>query len=331
MSKFFKIFIPMAIIAILLVGGYFYWQHQKFYPSTDDAYIQAHVVNITPRVDGKIETVFVQNHQHVKKGQSLFDIDPTFYKIALAKAKAAFGSAILQYKAADMAIKSAKYQVAQNQAQLVDTQAETRRILALVKQHYASESQGDLAVKNLHVAQAALKSAKSQLAQAIQTRGSIGPQNAHLREAATAIAQAKLNLQYTHVVAPTSGYIANFDLRIGDVVTSYQNLFALIEDESWWAEANYKETQLQRIRPGQTAKIKIDMYPRQIFKGKVISISDGSGTSFSLLPPENASGNWVKVTQRFPVKVIITEKNPKYPLRLGSSCTVITDTTNNQQ
>ncbi len=330
MGKIIKIFIPVVIIAILLVGGYFYWQHQKFYPSTDDAYVQAHIVNIAPRIDGKIEAVYVQDHQHVKQGQPLFDIDPTPYKIALAKAQAAFGTAVLQYKAGNMAIKSAEYQVAEDNAQLVDTQSETRRMLVLVKKHYASESQGDLAVKNLHVAEASLKAAKSELAEAIQKRGPDGPQNPHLREAAAAVAQAKLNLQYTHVVAPASGYIANLDLRIGDVVTTYQQLFALIEDKSWWAEANYKETQLQRIEPGQTASIEIDMYPGQIFKGKVVSISDGSGTSFSLLPPENASGNWVKVTQRFPVKVLITERKDQYPLRLGASCTVTINTTQKQ-
>lgn len=331
MKKFIKIFIPICVIALLLVGGYFYWQHQKFYPSTDDAYIQAHVINIAPRVNGKVEAVYVQDHQHVKKGQILFAIDPTPYKIALAKAQAAFSSAVLQYKAANMAIKSAHYQVAQYRAQLVDTQAETQRMLTLVKKHYASKSQSDLAIKNLQVAQASLKAAQSNLAEAVQKRGLSGPQNSHLREAAATVAQAKLNLRYTHVLAPAAGYIANFNLRQGDVVTAYQNLFALIEDTLWWAEANYKETQLQRIHPGQTAHIKVDMYPGHVFNGKVASISDGSGASFSLLPPENASGNWVKVTQRFPVKIIITHQNPKYPLRLGSSCTVIINTTDNKK
>jgi len=326
MSKFYKIFIPISIIIILFVAGYLYWRHEQLFPSTNDAYIKAHIVNIAARIDGKVVNVHVQDHQHVNKGQSLFDIDPAPYKIALNKAEAAFGSAVLQYKAANLAIDSAKYQVSQARAQLINAKSEAKRMLTLVKANYVSQSQGDIATKNLHVAQAALKATKSQLAEAIQKRGPTGPQNAHLREAAAAVAQAKLNLKYTHVLAPASGYIANLQLRKGDVVTSYQKLFALIEDKSWWAQANYKETQLSRIHPGQTATIKIDMYPGQIFKGKVVSISDGSGTSFSLLPSENASGNWVKVTQRFPVKIVIKEKKLKYPLRLGSSSTVTINT-----
>lgn len=330
MSKFYKIFIPVGIIVILFIAGFLYWHHQQLFPSTNDAYIKAHIVNIAPRIDGKVVSVYVQDHQHVKKGQPLFDIDPATYKIALNKAQAAFGSAVLQYKAANLAIDSAKYQVNQAKAQLINAEAEAKRMLTLVKENYVSQSQGDIATKNLHVAEAALKATKSQLAEAIQKRGPIGPQNAHLREAAAAVAQAKLNLKYTHVLAPASGNIANLNLRKGDVITSYQKLFALIEDKTWWAQANYKETQLSRIHPGQTATIKIDMYPDQTFKGKVVSISDGSGTSFSLLPPENASGNWVKVTQRFPVKVIITAKKSKYPLRLGSSSTVTIDTTSSK-
>lgn len=145
------------------------------------------------------------------------------------------------------------------------------------------------------------------------------------------MAQAQLNLKYTHITAPTSGFIANLTLRQGDTVTAYQQLFALIDNQSWWVQANFKETQLTRIRPGQSATIKVDMYPRRTFSGRVMSISSAAGASFSLLPPENASGNWVKVTQRFPVKVLITAHDPRYPLRLGASSTVTINTTSHPQ
>ena len=111
------------------------------------------------------------------------------------------------------------------------------------------------------------------------------------------------------------------------MVSAYQPLFALIENQSWWAQANFKETQLQRIQPGESATIHIDMYPNHPFKAIVSSIGNGSGASFSLLPTENDSGNWVKVMQRFPVRVALTERNPRYPFRLGASCTVTIDTT----
>ncbi|WP_309567488.1 HlyD family secretion protein [Coxiella-like endosymbiont] len=196
-----------------------------------------------------------------------------------------------------------------------------------MKKQFVSRAEGDLAIKNLDVAKAALTAAKKQLQELIVKRGQINDRNAQLRLAKAAIKKSRLDLEYTHVVAPADGFIANFSLRRGDNVNSYQVLFALIEDKVWWATANFKETQLENIRSGQSATIKIDMYPDQVFLGHVVSISEDSGTSFSLLPPENTSGNWVKVTQRFPVKILITDQKPNYPLRLGASSTVTIDTT----
>ena len=327
MFKLLKTLVPLLILAGLITAGYFYWQHTRLYPSTDDAYVQADTINIAPRVTGKVVHVFVQDNEFVHQGQPLFDVDPTSYQIAVAQAQAQLDETIQQIKAASMAIESAQTIVTQRQAELADTLSDTQRVLIMAKKHYYSQAQQDLAIKNLRVAKAALATANSQLAEAIQTRGDPGPTNAQLRAAEAALAQTKLDLHNTHIVAPADGYIANFDLRTGAVATAYHPLFALIEDQRWWVQANFKETQLQRIAPGQQATIANDMYPHQIFRGMVHSISDGSGSSFSLLPPENASGNWVKVTQRFPVKVIITTRYAKYPLRLGASCTVTVNTT----
>jgi membrane fusion protein (multidrug efflux system) len=322
-----KISLPILIVFALVISGYFYWHHQQLFPNTDDAYIQANIVDIAPRVDGKVIAVYVHDHQHVQKGQVLFDIDPQPYEIAVEKAQAELDNTGEDIAAANMAIQTAKATIMQRQAELIDIRSETRRTLALVKRKYASQAEGDLAIKNLHVAEAGLTAANSQLQEAIRKRGKLGANNAQLRAAQASLSQAQLNLQYTHVVAPTSGYIGNFGLRQGATVTAYNQLFALIEDHSLWAEANFKETQLNRIQPGQLATIKIDMYGNRVFHGIVTSISDDSGTSFSLLPAENASGNWVKVTQRFPVKVSILQTDSRYPLRLGASCSVTIDTT----
>jgi membrane fusion protein (multidrug efflux system) len=150
--------------------------------------------------------------------------------------------------------------------------------------------------------------------------------NAQLEEATAALSQAEYDLANTLIKAPKSGVLADFQTRIGDSVTKGYDLFALVEQQEFWVDANFKETQLERIKPGQTAEIKVDMYPDYTFKGVVQSVSPGSGTVFSLLPAENATGNWVKVTQRVPVKIIITNPNLRYPLIAGTSAHATVDT-----
>ncbi len=136
------------------------------------------------------------------------------------------------------------------------------------------------------------------------------------------LAQKKLNLQYTTIKAPESGWVTRVTLRVGDVITAGQSLFALVGDSEFWVDANFKETELQDIHVGQSAIVKVDMYPHKIFNGIVESLSHGSGSVFSLLPPQNATGNWVKVTQRVPVRIRIINPDIKYPLRVGTSAKV---------
>ncbi|WP_264435379.1 HlyD family secretion protein [Coxiella endosymbiont of Dermacentor marginatus] len=326
MKKIIKIVLPLSVAAMLFIGGYFYWRHEKYYPSTDNAYVQTNVINIAPQINGTVVRVYVHNHQHIKKGQPLFDIDPALFTIEFIEASARLDETKQKIQAANMAVQSAKAVIAEKKAELVHARLVTYRMLSLMKRQFVSRADGDLAIKNLDVAKAALIAAKNQLQELIEKRGQIDDKNAQLRLAEAAIKKSQLDLEYTHVIAPANGFIANFSLRRGDNVNAYQVLFALIEDKVWWVIANFKETQLANIRPGQLATIKIDMYPSQVFLGYVASISEDSGTSFSLLPPENASGNWVKVTQRFPVKIIITDRKPNYPFRLGASSAVTINT-----
>ena len=149
-----------------------------------------------------------------------------------------------------------------------------------------------------------------------------------LRAASAALDKASHERVRTHVTAPASGWVSHVNLRPGSVVQAGTPVLALVEDGNWWVDANFKETDLGRIKPGQQATIALDMYPGLTIDGIVESISPGSGATFSVLPPENATGNWVKVTQRFPVRVHITSApNPDKPLRLGASATVKVDTT----
>lgn len=326
LKKLINYTILLLVIAALVVGGYYYYQHEKFYPSTDDAYIQANIVNIAPRITGKVIGVYVKDHEKIKKGQLLFRIDPEPFQIAVNQAVANLNNTIQQIKAAKAAVQAASALVAQRKAELTNASKSEYRIMSLVKKHLASIAEGDKVTESLKVAEAAYQSAKNQLNEAQQKLGNPGDNNARIKSAKATLAKATLNLHYTQIVAPANGYIAKFTLRQGEEVTAYQPLFVLIEDQLWWASANFKETDMQRIHAGQTAKIKIDMYPNHLFQGKVMSISASSGVSFSLLPPENATGNWVKITQRFPVRVRILNPTPHYPLRMGASATVTINT-----
>jgi membrane fusion protein (multidrug efflux system) len=261
----FRTSLIALIILIAIVIAYFYWRYSVLNPSTDNAYVNANVINISAQVSGPITKIYVENDKAVKKDQPLFDILPTQYQAAVDQAK----------------------------AQKIQAENNVRRTAKLVKLGYAAQTLLDDANANLAAAQSALE-------------------------------QAELNLSFTHVTAPASGNLINFTLRVGNSLSAGNTgiLFSIIEDQVWWVDANYKETQLERIRPGQKAIITLDLYPNKKFNGKVMAISDGSGSAFSLLPPENATGNWIKVTQRFPVKIMIDDLDPQYPLRLGASATV---------
>lgn len=320
--------ITLWIIAILAVVIFLlaYWHHATLYPSTDDAYVQAHVIHVTPQVSGPIRKIYIQNNQLVKKNDPLFDIDPALFEVAAYAAAAKLELANQAVASLQDAVKTATALVAQRESELDVTQKNASRVFELVAKHQESLQKQDEMNNQVRVAIAALTAAKSQLAEAKEKLGNIGPQNAQVRAAQAALDQAKLNLAYTHVVAPAAGKIVNFTLRVGNYASAGVPLFDLVDPSQWWVSANFKETQLARIHPNQSAKIVLDIYPSYTFNGIVESISAGSGSAFSLLPPENATGNWVKVTQRIPVKVDILKTDPKFPLRVGASATVTIDT-----
>lgn len=275
--KYFKkivVAIFFSISAIIWMGIQIY---NHYYTSTEDAYINAHVVQIAPRVTGKVSHLSVVNNQYVQKDQPLFDLDPAPYQAA---------------------VDSAQAQVAIAEAQLAKASIEAKRTVPLVRQKYLSPQDGDNTIASLKTATGNLEYAKAGLT------------------------QAELNLAYTNLKAPVSGWITNLTLRTGDVVSANQPLFALISDEEFWADANFKETEMEHIKPGQLATIITDLYPNHPFQGSVESISGGAGAAFSLLPPQNATGNWVKVTQRIPVRVRIINPDKNFPLRIGISATV---------
>ncbi len=315
-----------ALIALVLIAavffGYRYWRHSQLYASTDNAYINANTVEIAAQISGQVIKVHVTNNDKVEQGAPLFDIDPRPYQLALEKAQAQLQLAQQSVGQQSAAVAAAQAQVNQREAELRNARSNNQRTQKLVKQGFLSEQGSEQARTQLATAQAALHAAQANLEQARSALGEKGADNAAVQAAQAAVDQAKLDLQHTHVTAPTAGTIANLSLRPGDTVQPGVPLFSLIGNREYWADANFKETELEQIHPGQRATITVDMYPDHPFHGVVESVSGGSGTAFSLLPPQNATGNWVKVTQRVPVRVRFTDLDPRYPLRIGTTATV---------
>lgn len=323
-----KLVVIGALAVAAGVGMWFWWQHSARYPSTDDAYLTANIVTVVPQIGGRVVLVDVTENQHLAAGDALFTIDDTEAQAQLAAAQAQLdiamqGSGASQSGVAQAEAQLASARAAQSNAQLSYDRQATLFAKGDVAKAARDQAQTalDQAVAGTAAAEAALKAAQDQFGQG-------GRDNAAVRAAQAQLDQAKLALSYTRVTAPATGWASNISLRPGQVVGAGQSLFSLVEDDGWWVEANFKETDLDRIRPGQPAVIRIDMYPGLKLKGHVDSIGAGSGSSFSLLPAENASGNWVKVTQRFPVRVVLDEKptDPALQLRTGASTTVTVDT-----
>ncbi len=326
MSKLLKIFIALVTILLIILAISFYWQYQKYHPSTDDAYVQANIIQIAPQISGQVDHIYVANNHSVKKGDLLFSIDPTPFAYKVEQAQAQLKQTQQDIVAKSDAVKTAEAIVKQREAEEVVAQKNYDRIIYLANADQATKSDADQVTSALQAAKAALTAAKTEVLKAQAELGETDNHNAALQVAQANLNTALLNLQYTKITAPKDGIIANFDLRVGDVVNPNEGLFSLIENNRWWIDANYKETDLTRVKVGQKATIKVDIYPDYTFTGIVESISDGSGSSFSILPAENATGNWVKVTQRFPVKIIINNTTAQYPLRVGASATVTIDT-----
>lgn len=322
------------LLAVLLIAGtafafFRYWQFRTLHPSTDDAYVQAHIVRVSSRVTAPAKSVHVVDNQFVREGEPLFDLGPKMYEARLAEARAKLDVAALDTGASGAEVHAASALLRERQVTADNARRTFNRLQALARQKLAPQQSLDDALAAYNEARAQVASAAAELERAREALGRTGPQNARLRKAAAEVQQAELNLSFTHIVAPADGWVTEHALRKGTMVHAGRTQFALVEAGEWWIEANFRETDLTRIRPGQPARIEIDMYPDLVLSGRVESLSAGSGATFSLLPPENATGNWVKVTQRFPVRIRLDAlpADDATPLRVGASSTVEVDTT----
>jgi membrane fusion protein (multidrug efflux system) len=319
-------------IVLALLGGYF-WLTGGRYASTDNAYVGQDRVTITADVPGRIVEVAVKTNQPVKKGDLLLRIDPEPYRIALAQADAALASARLSVDQLRATYQQALAEETQAQSDVDYNQKAFDRQRDLLKKGVASQATYDQAENALRSAQQALTQAKEKALAAVAGLG--GDPNIETDKHPTVLAaiakreQAALDLANTEVHAPVDGIVSQTArLQVGAYVSSAQamptDLLSLVESDDTWIEANFKETDLTSMAVGQKAKVWVDAYPKCTFTGEVASIGAGTGSSFSLLPAQNATGNWVKVVQRVPVRVKL-DSTGCAPLRMGMSADVEVD------
>lgn len=324
------------VFGLLIGGGAYYWFSTRNLEWTDDAYTDGRAITIAPQVSGQVVSLDVRDNEFVHKGQPLVHIDPRQYENDRDTAQGALDLAehqlLVQKYAAEIARKNFPARLKQAQAQLAAAQAkefkaraDDRRQRSLPK---AATTQQDIDAADaaLREAQAEVLQAEAQVMQAEPVPQLIGEADAQVgqlqgqvEEAQARLNQALLNLSWTVVTAPQDGWITKRNVEAGNYVAAGQQIFSIVAPEVW-ITANFKETQLDRMRPGQPVSIGLDAYPNLDLKGHVDSIQKGSGSKFTAFPPENATGNFVKTVQRVPVKIVIDKGlDPNLPIPLGIS------------
>ena len=314
--------VALVISGLLFAGIYGIWRYERRHPSTEDAMLHAHYVWIKPQVTGQVVELFVTPNEFVHAADPLFQIDPRPYKEHLAKAENELVLVQHEIDADKAAVAAAQARVKEQEAAVETARQYAERYREMAKKGAASQLSTIGYENDLDVAREKLLEIKAKLQQAVVDLGDERVQQARVEEAQIQIRLAQLDLEWTRVTAPTDGLVTAFELRTGDVVQPGDRLFPFIESTEWWVQANFKETQLAGIRPGMPATVTIDIYGERRFRGVVESISGSAAAAFSLLPAQNTTGNWVKVTQRIPVRIRMLTQDPEHPYRLGASAEV---------
>jgi membrane fusion protein (multidrug efflux system) len=323
--------IGAVLLAAALGGGYLYIDYAGHFQSTDDAFIAARQIALAPKVSGYLTAVPVTDNEHVATGDVIARIDDRDYRIALEQAEAQVAAAQASIENIDAQLNVQQAQIASNQAQvdqaqaaLVFAQQQAARYQHLEQTGYGTVQNSEQYTSQLHQQQAALQSAQATLRLAQRQVEALKAQHnsavANLAQASAQRDQAKLNLSYTTVTAAQPGRVVNLGAAVGQFAQPGTNLTMFVPDQIW-VTANFKEIQLDRMRPGEQLTLKIDAYPGRVIRGHVESVQPGSGTAFSLLPAQNATGNYVKIVQRVPVKLIMD--NPPTDVALGPGMSVI--------
>ena len=341
--------IAAIVFGVIAIAGavvlFFYLRYKATHITTDNAYVEGSIHIVSSKVSGTVIAVHVKDNQYVKRGDLLLEIDPADYEVKVKEAEAALLSEKTrldeinsrieavrqQIEEASARLEAAKASLELHRANLSQAELDLRRAEGLYKKEAISKAQYDRAKTSYDVAVAQVSVAEEQVRQArsaleaqkaiLKQTESLRPvQIANIRQKEALLEAARLKHSYTKIYSPADGYITKKSVEPGNLIREGQPLMAVVPLQEVWIVANYKETQLEKVRPGQRVKIKVDTYPGKVFWGRVDSIMAGTGAVFSLFPPENATGNYVKVVQRIPVKIVLEKgTDPEHILRVGMS------------
>jgi membrane fusion protein, multidrug efflux system len=312
--------VMLVVPALLLIGGGYYWLSGGDSVSTDNAQVKQDIVSVSAQVNGPVVAVLVNNGDRVKRGQLLYRIDPAPFRVALEQAEAQLAAARLQTT-------QLRTQAAGTGADIIGAQANLQikrnalaRQAALLKQGFTTRADYEDALNEVRTAETELADARARAANA---HSALAPgEQPSIAQAQAAVDKARLDLSRTEVRAPMDGTIANADkLQVGQMAVQGVGMLSLVHSQGAWVEANFKENDVGAMVPGEKAKIEIDAYPGVEFEGHVQSVGAGTGGEFALLPAQNANGNWVKVTQRVPIRIYF-DGTPAKPMIAGLSANV---------
>jgi membrane fusion protein (multidrug efflux system) len=351
-KKFIALLLLFVLAIVGIIGVHYYREYRRTYVTTDDAYVTGRIHVIASKVSGTIKNLYVEDNQLVKKNDLLAKIDDRDYAVRVKEAESARDAEHSKLAEYSTKIVVAKRQLAEMQisretaranlklqeAYLKQAEIDLRRAETLRKKEVVPEVRLEKAQTNYDVVVAQVVAAREQIKQIAasletqkavikQTESALKSQDSVMRQKEETRKAEDLRWSYTKIYAPTDGYITKKNVEIGNQIQAGQPLMTVVPLADIWIIANYKETQLEHVKPGQKAKIKVDTYPGRKFEGTVDSIMAGTGSVFSLFPPENATGNYVKVVQRIPVKIILSKgADPDHILRVGTSVvpTIIT-------
>jgi membrane fusion protein (multidrug efflux system) len=328
----------LMVFAVAAYFGWHYWTVGRFEVSTDDAYVKADNTTIAPKVSGYLSAVLVGDNEQVKAGQILARIDDRDFQVALDQAKAdvAAAKAVVATKQASLAmqqsvIDAARATISVDEANRTFAEQDDKRYSHLASTGYGSLQNAQQATSRIGAARAATARDTASLETATKQvdvlKAELAQAEATLAHDEAVQGQAELNLSYTTIVSPVDGVVGNRTLRVGQYVQAGTQLMSVVPTEAAYIIANYKETQLTGVHPGQEVDIEVDMFPGQVFKGRVDSLAPTSGQEFAVLPPDNATGNFTKVVQRIPVKIVLDAGSSlSVVLRPGMSVTPTIDT-----
>jgi membrane fusion protein, multidrug efflux system len=315
-----SIIIVTAALAVYVARLYY------VFPQTDDAYVRANIVHLAPHVSGPIIQLPVHDNQHVKKGELLFVVDPRPYQAALQMAQAKLELTDLEIKALDNAIAAAKARQAQLEAEARYDKQYLDRVVPLLKEQFVTADEVYNARTKLAAAQAAVENARNEVYKAQNQLGQYGDVNARRKAAEAAVYDAKLNVGYCYVRAPFDAYITNLNIADGEYANEGKRVLSLVDNRVWYVMANFRENFLSRIEPGMSAEVYLISYRNHRFRGRVQGVGwalyQDNGATIEGLPRVAATLNWVRLSQRFPVRITLEDRDPKHPFRMGETAVV---------